>query len=129
MAHQKWPTGQTKGEWIMDIIWDIIWLAICLAPVVGLYKIFEKMGEAGWKSIIPIMNVYIWAGKTGLKWWFMFIPFLNFYLFVMLALNTAKAFGKSTGYGFGLLFLPFVFLPMLGFDKDATFTPIAKDNA
>lgn len=112
----------------MDFIWDIFFLAFCLAPAVGLYKVFEKMGEPGWKSLVPFMNIYTWSAHMGLKWWFMFIPFLNFYLTVMLALNTAKAFGKSGGFGFGIVFLSPVFLPMLGF-SDAKFTPIAKDNA
>lgn len=112
----------------MEFIWSVILMAICFAPIVGMYKIFEKMGVPGWKSLVPIMNIYAWSEVMGLKWWFMFIPLLNVYLLFMLSLNTAKSFGKSGGYAIGFLLLPFVFMPMLGF-SDAKFTPVAKDNA
>jgi hypothetical protein len=32
----------------------------------------------------------------------------------------AKLFGKSVGYGIGMLLLPFIFMPMLAF-SDATY--------
>lgn len=32
--------------------------------VIGLWKMFEKLGLEGWKSIIPFYNVYVLAGKT-----------------------------------------------------------------
>jgi hypothetical protein len=31
----------------------------------------------------------------------------------MLIFDLAKVFGKDTGFGFGLLFLPFIFIPIL----------------
>ena len=37
----------------------IISIAICILQIVALWKVFEKAGEAGWKSIIPIYNLYI----------------------------------------------------------------------
>jgi uncharacterized membrane protein (GlpM family) len=37
------------------------------------------------------------------------------------SLQLAKYFGKSDAYGIGLVFLPFVFYPMLGFDKKAKY--------
>jgi hypothetical protein len=43
-----------------------------------MWKIFEKAGEAGWKSIIPIYNVYIMYKIVGMKNWFWYsilIPF------------------------------------------------------
>jgi hypothetical protein len=110
----------------MEFVGDIMTLVFIFAPVVGLYKIFEKMGEAGWKALVPFMNVYVWSKKLNMTWWFMFIPFLNIYLLVMLAFNTAKAFGKSAGYGIGMVFAPFVFYPMLGFSEDKFIGP-SKD--
>ena len=35
----------------------------------------------------------------------------------LVALQTAKLFGKKTLYAIGLMFLPFVFYPMLAFGK------------
>lgn len=45
----------------------------------------------------------------------MFVPFVNFVIAVMLYFKLAKVFGKGVGFGFGLMFLPFIFLPMLAF--------------
>ena len=39
----------------------------------------------------------------------------NIYLGIKVKLDLAKAFGKSAGFGVGLIFLPPVFLAMLAF--------------
>lgn len=41
-------------------------------------------------------------------------------LYVVTSFKLAKAFGKGIGFGFGILFLPFIFLPILAFG-DAKF--------
>jgi hypothetical protein len=43
-----------------------------------MWKIFEKAGEAGWKSIIPIYNVYIMYKIVGMKNWFWYILIVAF---------------------------------------------------
>ena len=45
---------------------------------------------------------------------------------IVIPFDIAKRFGKGMGYGFGLLFLPFIFYPMLGF-SDATYTPAGAE--
>lgn len=40
---------------------------------------------------------------------------------VISCIRLAKCFGKEGAYGFGLAFLGFIFYPMLGFDKNATY--------
>ena len=45
---------------------------------------------------------------------------------IIAALNLAKCFGKSSAYGVGLALIPVVFYLMLGFDKNAKYTPIKK---
>lgn len=104
----------------------IITLIICLAPLAGLYKMFEKAGVPGWKGIVPIYNMVVWLELTERPlWWLamvMLVPFANIYFMFMMMNDMAKAFGKGTGFAVGMFFLPFVFFPMLGFMKDATFT-------
>ncbi len=34
---------------------------------------------------------------------------------IILTVDLAKSFGKGVGFALGLIFLPFVFFPMLGF--------------
>ena len=45
-------------------------IIICLITLVGLYKVFERLGEKGWKAIIPIWNGYIMYKIAGMKNWF-----------------------------------------------------------
>jgi len=82
------------------------------------WKIFTKAGHPGWKAIIPFYNYYIYAkiiGKPG-YWLVLFIiPYVSA-IFLIWSINLLrKKFDKSLGYFFGLLFLPYVFFPMLAF--------------
>jgi Family of unknown function (DUF5684) len=94
-------------------------LALLLLMVVANWKIFEKAGEAGWKSLIPIYNLYVLikiAGKPG--WWLLLtlIPLVNIAIFLMTMLALAERFGKGALFGVGLFLLGFIFFPLLAFD-------------
>lgn len=97
----------------------LLWLAVAVVMIAAMWKIFAKADEAGWKSLIPFYNSYTMfriAGRNG--WWFLLmgIPLVNVVLAVMLALDLAKHFGKSTLFGiFGLLLFPYVGALMLAF--------------
>ena len=78
------------------IVW-IIYLAIIVAVIAGWWMMFEKAGEAGWKSIIPIVGFIIW---------------------IIIALDLAKVFGRGTGFAIGLIFLTPIFALILGFGSD-----------
>lgn len=41
-----------------------------LLLVIAGWKIFEKAGEKGWKSLIPLYNTYIFYKIVGMKKWF-----------------------------------------------------------
>ena len=43
------------------------------------------------------------------------IPLVNIAIAIILAIDIAKAFGKGTGFAIGLIFLGFIFYPILGF--------------
>jgi len=96
----------------------LIELVVLVFLVIGLWKVFTKAGRPGWASIIPIYNVYILcqiAGKPG--WWVVLwcIPIVNFVIAIIVMIELAKAFGKGAGFGLGLVFLSFIFIPLLGF--------------
>ncbi len=42
----------------------LICLILYLVEVVGLWKVYKKMGEPGWKSLIPVYNTYILYKRT-----------------------------------------------------------------
>ena len=96
-------------------------LVLAVLVLAGMWQIFEKAGEAGWKCLIPIYNLYILLKICSKDWWWLLmflIPVVNLVFIIMLYNALAKSFGHGGGYTVGLLFLPFIFVPMLGFGKD-----------
>ena len=108
----------------MGTIATLVWLAIIVLLIASFWKVFTKAGQPGWACIIPIYNIWILlkiAGKPG--WWIVlfFIPLVNFVVMFMIAIAIARNFGKGVGFGIGLVFLSFIFYPILAF-TDATYT-------
>ena len=96
----------------------LIWLAILVLVIAGMWKVFVKAGQPGWAVLVPIYNLYVLlqiAGRPG--WWLilMIIPFINAIVAIVVCIDIAKKFGKSVLYGLGLAFLGAIFFPMLGF--------------
>lgn len=116
--YSAYTTGaqqMSTGQMIATIVCGLI---VCVISIVALWKIFTKAGEAGWKSIIPILNIYTMvkiADGKGIKFLLFLIPVVNVIYGIMLDFKLAKSFGKSTGFGFGLLFLNFIFMLILAF--------------
>ncbi|HSY49770.1 MAG TPA: DUF5684 domain-containing protein [Thermoanaerobaculia bacterium] len=120
-------TGVSAGGAAMGTGVAIVYFAILLLIVISLWKIFVKAGKPGWAAIVPIYNLIVMleiAGKP--MWWFilMLIPFVNFIVIIIVVIAIAKNFGKSTGFAIGMIFLPFIFYPMLAF-SDAKYQPVA----
>ncbi len=103
---------------MISIFGILIWIAFLIVVIAGQWKAFEKAGQPGWACIIPFYNFYIMlkiGGKPG--WWLLllFIPFVNI-VFAVWTLNMiSKSFGKDEGFTIGLIFLGFIFWPILGF--------------
>lgn len=96
----------------------IIGLAIAVVIIVAMWQLFSRAGRPGWASIIPIYNTIVLlqiTGKSG--WWILgfMVPFLNFFVLIRMMINLAQVFGKGVGFGLGVLFLPFIFIPILAF--------------
>ena len=86
--------------------------------VASMWKVFSKAGEPGIAAIIPIYNTIVLLRIAGKPWWWillLLIPVVNVVVLIIVAINLAAKFGKGTGFGLGLVFLPFIFYPMLGF--------------
>ncbi|MBQ5951617.1 MAG: hypothetical protein IJL66_05715 [Lachnospiraceae bacterium] len=132
-----------SGGMIFGIILAIIvaWVFVALIR----WKLFEKAGVAGWKSLIPFYGDYVeytivWEGK-----WFWFtlgagvlasfvylIPIIGMtilfacILFMMVIkvvyyLQKAHAFGKGDGFAVGLMVNEFVFNILLAFDDNVVY--------
>ena len=95
--------------------------------IMGMWKMFTKAGKPGWASLIPIYNIVVLgqiAGWEGSKIILLFIPVLNIVFGIMLMLDLAKAYGKESGFAVGMVILPMVCFPILGFDKSVYVGPV-----
>lgn len=124
---------------VLYTVISVIWYVLLAA---GLWKTFDKAGEAGWKAIIPFYNFYIlfkivWQGK--MFWWFIAGVILtgvfstlalnsNLFAYLSIALmivtsvmvavlwyDVSLAYGHGLGYFLGLYFLNPIFIMILGF--------------
>ena len=97
------------------LIFELILIAIA---IIGLWKLFSKAGKPGWASIIPIYNTIVMIDIAGKPlWWILlfFIPGVNIVVSVLVMIGLAKNFGRGAGTVIGLIFLPLIFLLILGF--------------
>lgn len=102
----------------ISMVYSLISLAVTVLIIVAWWKVFVKAGKPGWAAIIPLYNMYCMFQITfGNGWFFLLclIPCVNVVMAIIMYVKLAKAFGKGGGYAVGLIFLPFIFLPMLGF--------------
>jgi uncharacterized protein DUF5684 len=111
----------------LGMVGIIVWVAFAVLMIASMWKIFTKAGKPGWAAIIPIYNLIVLLEIAGKPlWWFilMLIPFVNIVVFIIVLLSIARNFGKGVGFAIGMLLLPFIFYPMLGFG-DARYAPVA----
>jgi hypothetical protein len=102
----------------MEALSSLVSLAFVAVVVVAYWRIFAKAGVPGWVSLVPIYNMVKLMHITGRSgWWIvgMFVPFLNFFVVIRLVFDLAASFGRGVAFGFGLLLLSPVFVPVLAF--------------
>ncbi len=122
--------AEVVGVGLIFVIW-LTFLAFGLGMAVlmiaSMWKLFTKAGKEGWMSLIPILNVVVMCEIVGRPtWWvlLMFIPCANIIVAFLLAFDLAEAYGQGAGYGIGLVLLPYVFYPMLGFGSARYLGPV-----
>lgn len=108
----------------------IIALIISVIVIVGMWKVFEKAGKPGWAALIPIYNVIIMleiVGKPMIWLLWLLIPCTSFIFGIWLTNLMSKSYGKSEGFTVGLIFLGFIFWPILGFGDARYLGPSAAE--
>lgn len=95
----------------------LISLPLAILMFASLWKVFVKMGDPGWMGIIPFLNFYrIFQRTRPNEATILTIVSIVCGLVSLVAFwDLAKLFGKSGAYAIGLIFLPFIFLPILAF--------------
>lgn len=104
-------------------------IVIFVLTVAGMWQVFEKAGMAGWKAIIPFYNIYILCEIIGRPGWWVFlyfIPIVFFFVWIVMMIDLAKSFDRGLGFAIGLMILPEVFYPILGFSDMQYYGPAAK---
>lgn len=124
----------------VSIVPTIISLVLCVFVLVCMWIIFRKANKPGWAAIVPFYNLYVMFEITwGSGWRFllMLIPIYNIILSIQTQIRLAKAFGKGGGFAAGLIFLPYIFIPILAFSgasyqgvpvKSASYQPNQPNN-
>lgn len=132
-----------------------VFLVLGITFIVGLCKTYKKMCGRSWVPLIPIYGTYVLNTEiqhrpVGLVLIsivstvnfvlseiieinliiFVIIGIVDFGYYLILTDGISRGFGKGKGFTFGLVFLPFIFYPILGFSKDVFNKNIfeVKDN-
>lgn len=170
----------------MQEILIIIGVAAFVLTIWGMWRVFEKAGESGWKAVIPGYNLYKLSEISGNSgWWFLafflflfpYVPYwiepsefivgdvgrgnsvfnlrgdlfgdglgneiwleLSFAISAVLMVifwagvikvtyDLADSFGKGLFFSLGLVFLPFIFFPILGLSEQGYQQQIFKARA
>lgn len=125
------PTQQDDGGLlggVFGLAAFCCWAIVLLMYLAGTWQIYSKAGRPGWAAIIPIYNIWVLQDIVGRpNWWIIlyFIPFVNFIVFAINMWDLSRSFDKSIGYTIGLIFLPFIFVLVLGFGDAQYYGPAA----
>ncbi len=106
----------------------LIIIPLVIFSIVCLWKVFEKAGVEGWKAIIPVYNTWIMAEIAGKPGWWGIVPLAGiipvvgifasiagFVLYILIAIELAKSFGKEPIFSLVLIFLSVIGYAMLAF--------------
>lgn len=122
-------SGAEVGLVIMVILG--VFLIFLIPIIISVWKLFQIAGKPGWACIVPIYNTIIQLEIIKKPWWWlllMMIPYLGI-IWQIWALNLfVKSFGKDEGYTVGCVFLPFIFLPILAFNKNTKYIHFEEDS-
>jgi len=121
----------------------IISVLISVLMIVAHWFVYTKAGQPGWAVLIPIYNFIVLLKIVGRPVWWIFLVLQVILFEVIFILNPgiltgvlygasaittiftciiivnglSKSFGKDAGFTVGLIFLGFIFYPILGFGK------------
>ena len=113
----------------------VFFVVVGLLMVTATCRVYMKAGKKWWEAIVPIYNVIVWLDiikkSHHIIWLYLGIValmfmgertydialILNFVLAIWLTYFLSRRFGKGAWFTIGLIFLPFIFWPILAWGK------------
>ena len=102
---------------VMFVMFFVI-ILLAIVSLVATIKVYKKLGLPGWGAIVPIYGQWILLKAVDLPGWLSILPVANGIALIVANYRLAGKFGKSAGFGLGLVFLTPIFYMILGFGKD-----------
>lgn len=123
-------SADTTVSIVILLVGLVLYLALIVFAILTMWKMYRKANKPGWAAIVPIYNYVVLLEIVGRPvWWILltFVPIVNIYIALVVALDLAKSFGKSTGFGIGNFFVPIITYPILAFSKGSHYAgPVAE---
>lgn len=143
---------------VFYLIIMLVSLVLGVLSLIATYRLYEKAGEEGWKSLIPVYNFFVLSriitGKYifGTIYMVVALVYVIFYsigaalqsvpmilisllfalpVYVMagyMYYQMGKVYGKSTGWCVAMIFLSPILIIAMGFDKDTVYCGPLADN-
>ena len=111
-------------ENILNIYIELVYWSFVSLYITGIlsFTIFKAKGVNPWMSLIPFYNCYLLCKIIDIRFsHIMDYIFLNIaitpILMLIIALKLPEYFKKDSSYSLGLIFLPFIFFPLIGLKK------------
>ena len=108
----------STGQIIFTSALILTGLIFTIVNIVAFWRIFEKAGVPGWKSIIPVynlLNLFDILGKP--RYWILFIliPGLHLFISIWMFILLGQRFQQSDLFIMGLFLFGFIFVSVLAF--------------
>ncbi|MDA1311761.1 MAG: DUF5684 domain-containing protein [Acidobacteria bacterium] len=115
---------QAVGAGIALIV-IVLAATVTIFSIAGVWKMLEKGGQPGWGIFVPIYNAILLVRIVGLQDWFFLlflVPGVNIVAHIIVSLELGKRFGRGAAFTMGIILVPALFYPVLGFGR-AVYTP------
>lgn len=142
------------GGYVIDVhgvalgVLIVAYIAFMVAWCVVNWKLFTKMGEPGWASLIPAYNMYVAFQRTrpgnaralvisfGILACLSSIPYVGvvpalgaLVIAAVWNVDVGALFGKDRAFSIGLVLLPVIFLGILAFGSSRYVGPRGRADA
>jgi hypothetical protein len=116
--------GQDPAEAMAGLLFAGFVLLVLVTWFAGQWAAFVKAGEPGWAAIVPIYNMMVMArigGRDPMFGLLCLVPIVNIFAYIIIMVDLCRAYDVGGAFAIGLILLPFIFWPILGFGS-ARFT-------